>query len=175
ATMALDAGTVDVLVVDDDPALRESLLECLQQDGLTTIAAANGAEALQLVRDRGPKVILLDLEMPVMSGWQFLERRRSDPALARSPVIVLSALGESAAGRSDVADRLEKPVDDRELIRAIRALLTPAPASRSTIVVVDDDDDTRNSISELLQEEGYQVARACNGQEAEEYLRCNPP
>jgi CheY-like chemotaxis protein len=139
ATIELDAGSVDVLVVADDPALSESLLECLAQEGLVAVAAANGAEALRLVQDRRPKLILLDLEMPVMNGWQFLERRRSDPSLARLPVIVLSGLLEGAAGRSDVAARLEKPVDDHALVRAIRSLLSPAPTSRWTVVVVDDD------------------------------------
>lgn len=180
ATMELDADRVDVLVVDDDQALREGVLERLQQEGLVTIAAANGLEALRLGRDRRPQVILLDLDMPVMTGWQFLERRRSDPALARVPVIVLGAHGEVAAGRSDVAGRLDKPFDDEALLGAVRPYLAStaasarAAASGPTILLVEDDDDTRSSVSELLEEEGYRVARAANGIEAEAYLGSNP-
>jgi CheY-like chemotaxis protein len=173
ATMELDAGTVDVLVVDDDAALRESLVEALAQEGFVAIAATNGAEALRLARDRKPGVILLDLEMPVMNGWQFLERRRSDRALMGVPVITLSALAAGTSGRRDVAGRLEKPLDQRELIDAVRPFFSPARSAvaRPTILVVDDDDDTRMSVAELLEQEGYQVARASHGEEAEAYLR----
>src|SRR4051812_24383918 len=92
ATTELDASIVDVLVVDDDAVLRESVQEGLQSEGWITAGAADGAEALQFARDRGPRLILLDLEMPVMNGWQFLERRRADRALARVPVVIMSAL-----------------------------------------------------------------------------------
>jgi CheY-like chemotaxis protein len=173
--MELDAATVDVLVVDDDAALRESIVEMLQQEGMVAIAAADGAGAVQLVRDRKPRVIVLDLDMPVMSGWQFLQRRRTDRELLAVPVIILSGLGAGAAGRYDVAAWLDKPLDPKELTDAIRPFLAPAlPATRTTLIVVDDDEDTRVSVSELLEQEGYQVARAANGREAEACLRRGP-
>jgi CheY-like chemotaxis protein len=176
ATAELEANTIDVLVVDDDPAFRETMLEWLQQEGWITAAAADGAEAMRLVRDRSPRVVLLDLDMPVMSGWQFLERRRADRTLANVPVIVVTALEGGAAGRHDVAGRLEKPLDLQALAAALRPFLPARPSpERPIIVVVDDDDDTLNSVSELLEEQGYQVARASNGREAEAYLLSQPP
>src|SRR5262245_37823526 len=85
-----DQIVIDVLIVDDDEDLRYSLLELLQQDGLVTIAAANGRDGLQLALKCSPRLVLLDLNMPVMSGREFLERRRSDAALARIPVVVVT-------------------------------------------------------------------------------------
>ena len=67
ATTELDASVLDVLVVDDDATTREGLLERLQQLGLVAIAAADGSEALPLARDRAPRLILLDLQMPVLN------------------------------------------------------------------------------------------------------------
>ena len=82
-----------VLLVDDDLAIREALTEALVEEGFPVYAAQNGLEALDWLQDnRGrPCVVLLDLMMPVMDGRTFLGIRRSDPALSRIPVIVVSA------------------------------------------------------------------------------------
>jgi CheY-like chemotaxis protein len=182
-TSEFDASSVDVIIVDDDADFRESMLESVQQLGFVAIAARNGAEALRLARDRPPRLFLLDLEMPVVNGWQFLERRRASPALSKVPVIVVSARRADAARCRDVDGHLEKPVDEAKLLEAIGQFLASALASgpsgqlaapdrgASTILVVDDDDDTRASVSELLEDQGYRVARANNGQEAEASLR----
>ena len=82
STTEIRADSPDILLVEDDSALRERLLESLQQEGFITIAAGNGAEALRLAHDRPPRLVLLDLDLPVMNGWQFLERRQRDPATA---------------------------------------------------------------------------------------------
>lgn len=81
-----------VLIVDDDPDIRETLAEVLGDAGYTVAGAENGADALATLRDGWlPCVILLDLMMPVMDGFQFLKARQLDPRLAHIPVIVLSA------------------------------------------------------------------------------------
>jgi len=73
----IDASIADVLIVEDEVEGREHLLERIQQAGFVAIAAADGVEGLRLARERAPRLILLDLEMPVMNGWQFLDRRRA--------------------------------------------------------------------------------------------------
>jgi CheY-like chemotaxis protein len=181
-TAEIQADNPDILVVEDDSALRESLLESLQQTGFVTIAAANGAEALRLAIDRTPRLILLDLDMPVMNGWQFLERRRRQKGLQGIPVIVITALNGAAARDADA--QLEKPLDPQQLLAAIsRFLPAPAPVEAApqelpdqpqdtgTVLVIEDDDDTRTAVSELLEDNGYQVTRARNGEEAEKLLR----
>lgn len=124
ATTEEDANVVDVLVADDDVSLRESLLEWLGQEGLLGIGASNGAEALRLAGERTPRMVLLDLEMPVSSGWQFLEHRRKDRDLATVPVVVISTLSSAASGRYDVAAHFDKPIDERRLLEFIRMLLS---------------------------------------------------
>lgn len=79
-----------ILVVDDDAPLRETVIAALTADGYNALGAGNGQEALeQLARDI-PSLILLDMNMPVMSGVQFLEKKCADPDLCHVPVIVMS-------------------------------------------------------------------------------------
>src|SRR5688500_20396297 len=117
-TTELDGSSVDVLVVDDDLSFAQSLVEEIALFGYVAVAAANGAEALRLAQDRPPRLILLDLEMPVMNGWQFLQRRRSNRALSRIPVVVISGMATAIAGRQrdDVQGDIEKPREEEGLV-----------------------------------------------------------
>ena len=170
ASAEIDASTPDVLIIEDDTDTRESLLDVVQQLGFVAVAAPDGVEGLLLARERSPRLILLDLEMPVMNGRQFLQRRREAAALAAIPVVIVSSGGADLVGREDVQGRLEKPVDDQRLEAVLRKFCPSAPATAPTVLVVEDDDDTRASISELLEDQGYRVARASNGAEAEAQL-----
>jgi CheY-like chemotaxis protein len=88
-----------VLVVDDDESIRETLCELLEDEGHRAVGASNGQEALDFLRSDGrPCMILLDIMMPVMDGWAFLEELQSIPATERPRVIVVSA-------RSSLRDR----------------------------------------------------------------------
>jgi CheY-like chemotaxis protein len=81
-----------ILVVDDDTAMRQTIVELLQEEGYTVTSASNGAEALaRLEEGAEPSLILLDLTMPIMDGWSFREAQQSDPRLARIPTVVVSA------------------------------------------------------------------------------------
>jgi CheY-like chemotaxis protein len=83
-----------VMVVEDDALIRELVMLILGSEGLIAVGATNGAEALRRLRQERlePALILLDLMMPVMSGWQFRSEQLRDPALAGIPVVVMSAL-----------------------------------------------------------------------------------
>src|SRR5262245_55470921 len=86
--------THDVLIVEDDRELREAVGSVLEDEGCSVRSASNGAEALEILHKNGngyPCIILLDLMMPVMNGWQFLESRKSDAKLDKIPVVVMSA------------------------------------------------------------------------------------
>jgi CheY-like chemotaxis protein len=82
---------LSVLVVDDDPSIRRMIVATLKRDGYAFAEAANGREALDAMREQHPAVVVLDLMMPVMSGWDVLQARERDPELRRIPVIVVSA------------------------------------------------------------------------------------
>jgi CheY-like chemotaxis protein len=89
--------------------------------------AANGREALERLRDEPvPDLILLDLMMPVMSGWEFLAQRQAQPALAGIPVMILSSLSRPAASlrAGEVVDFVDKPVDLGDLISRVRQQVT---------------------------------------------------
>ena len=103
-----------ILVVDDDPHLRQLLAEYFTDDGHLVREAGNGAEALSVAQSWRPDVILLDLMMPVMNGWQFAEAYAGTPG-AHAPIVVLTAAGpgaiQSALGLQSVSAALPKPID----------------------------------------------------------------
>jgi CheY-like chemotaxis protein len=110
-----------ILVVDDDEAIRETLSDCLSEEGYDVSVACNGAQALaHLARCRAPCLVLLDLMMPVMSGWEMLEVMNEDPRLAGIPVVVISAM--AAPG---VAGHVQKPIDIHELLHVVQASQPP--------------------------------------------------
>src|SRR5215510_5543427 len=85
-----------VLIVEDDADLREMMAQLLSLEGFQTAAVANGREALEYLQGgEAPHLILLDLMMPVMDGWEFRRQQQADPSLSRVPVIVLSALDQA--------------------------------------------------------------------------------
>ena len=91
-----------ILVVDDDPAIRDVVADILEVSGYAVETAVNGAEALEKMHQVLPAAVLLDLMMPVMSGWELLRACRGEQSCARVPIVVMSAAWEA----SDVADEL---------------------------------------------------------------------
>jgi twitching motility two-component system response regulator PilH len=111
-----------ILVVEDDADLRDAMVHLLKRAGYVAIGAANGYEALHRLRGRPvPCLILLDLMLPAMDGWQFRRRQLEDPELARVPVIVCSAYGDEARTLASlhVEHYLEKPLDPGVLLDLI--------------------------------------------------------
>ncbi len=98
-----------ILVIDDDADIRESLSEMLSDEGHRVQAAANGQEALDLLRGSpAPCMILLDLMMPIMNGWQFVQEQATDPVLAAIPVWVITAAGDAHPPPAGVTGVLRK-------------------------------------------------------------------
>jgi CheY-like chemotaxis protein len=110
-----------ILVVEDDPDVRELQRAIFQSDGYDVTTASNGAEALAALRHRRPCVILLDLMMPVMDGWQFLDAIKQMPEFADLPVLLLSASRQLAATARDnpVKAYLPKPFELSKLLAYI--------------------------------------------------------
>ena len=117
--------TARILVAEDDRAVRESLVRALQLEGYTVVATANGAEALEAIRQAAPDVLLLDISMPVVDGLTVCRVLRSEDN--RLPVLMLTARTETSdrvAGLDAGADDyLPKPYDLDELLARLRALL----------------------------------------------------
>lgn len=111
-----------VLVVDDDPQIRESLCELLDQTGYSVLQAENGRRALDLLKEisRPPFVVLLDMAMPVLDGFQFLEQRAGDPHLRGIPVVVVSGNPRPLDPLEGIEAYLQKPLEPDVLLKIIR-------------------------------------------------------
>jgi CheY-like chemotaxis protein len=117
-----------ILVVDDDPATRSGVVALLEGEGFTVLSAENGRRALELLQRAAPRLILLDLMMPEMDGWQFLQERRRAPGGSSAPVVLMSGLG-FIHGASGIADFVRKPIDAEQLLDCVNRYCG-APARR---------------------------------------------
>lgn len=118
-----------VLLIEDDGDTRALMTEFLGQAGYRVIASDEGRKALELAGVTRPSLVLLDLRTAGMNGWEFLERRRDEPALARIPVVVVT--GEPRPAPPGVDAVLAKPVSADALLATIARLVRPrAPAAR---------------------------------------------
>jgi CheY-like chemotaxis protein len=116
--MNTSVGKTTILVVDDDADCREMLSDLLSREGYTVACAENGREALDYISSSTPSLIILDLMMPVMSGWELLARQKVDPRLESLPVVVVSASG--LAQDIEAGAVLRKPVDFKALMNVVK-------------------------------------------------------
>jgi CheY-like chemotaxis protein len=133
--MPMMTGTADrprVLLVDDYPDAREMYAEYLDFSGFEVIEAANGMEALQRAADTKPDIILMDLSLPVMDGWEATRRLKADARTAHIPVVALT--GHALAGISEGAKKagcdafVIKPCLPEDLVKEIRKVLEESHA-----------------------------------------------
>jgi len=122
--------TFSVLVVDDDPSIRKMVIAALKRDalGYTFAEAGNGRDALDVMRDQLPDVVVLDLMMPLVSGWDVLRERAGDEDLRKIPVIVVSANRDpelDLAMQGGICAFLPKPFDIGALRALVRSCVTP--------------------------------------------------
>jgi CheY-like chemotaxis protein len=117
-----------VLVVDDEDAIRLTVADALDMEGYDVITATNGAEALAQVRTARPDAIVLDLMMPVMNGWEFLEACRREELCAGTPVLVMSAYRYLVKTAPELRANacIAKPFDLDVLLGAIERLMRRA-------------------------------------------------
>ncbi len=117
------AGPRRILLVDDDRAVRESLGEVLTSEGYAVLPAEDGEKALELAAREQIDLVMLDLNMPVKSGWDTLKHLTTEQPLL--PVVVITARPNQVftAVGAGVAALIEKPIDCRHLLKTIRKLL----------------------------------------------------
>jgi CheY-like chemotaxis protein len=110
-----------ILIVDDDPDVRELLRESLAVMGQDVVEASNGQQALDLMRStRGLRLVLLDVKMPIMDGTEFLRAKAAMPAYARLPVVIVSATPPDARLLSHAVGFLRKPADLDDIMAYVR-------------------------------------------------------
>lgn len=155
-----------VLVVDDDDDFREMMRQHLKHSGYVVFDARDAASALQIARTARPDVITVDLLMPGIDGWNFIERVREEESLATIPIVVVS-------GAADAKTSGQRPLDvsvvgkGEGIERLMREIsLALAGRRRATILVAEDDADLRAVLTTSLMRNGHQVIQARDGAEA---------
>lgn len=115
--------TGHILLIEDNTDLRETLEDILRYEGYNIISVANGEQAIQHLKSQPtPCLILLDLMMPVMSGWEFRSQQLRDPEIAAIPVVIISGAGDvqKQAALLNVAEFLTKPIEVSLLLEVVR-------------------------------------------------------
>jgi two-component system alkaline phosphatase synthesis response regulator PhoP len=115
-----------ILAVDDDPAILDVVAQVLADEGYEVLTAGGGRAAVDIARKHLPRLILLDLMMPEMNGWQVVAELRASPHTSSIPIVLLSARRDTELMASDlgVSSYLEKPFDLDELLARVQRLLT---------------------------------------------------
>jgi CheY-like chemotaxis protein/class 3 adenylate cyclase len=157
-----------ILLADDSPMIHRHTVPILEEDGYEVVSAMDGADGLRKARETRPDLIITDIEMPKLDGYELCKAIKDGPETAHIPVLIASSLGEAAdlekgfdAGADDY---LIKPVVPEELITRVQQLfLGTMPASRERILVVDDSPAQRHYVEDCLARQGFEVSTAENG------------
>jgi CheY-like chemotaxis protein len=154
-----------ILIVDDDAAIREFIRQGLESEGYIVSEAANGIEGVKKAKKEQPALIVLDVMMPEMDGFDAAAILKNDPVTMSIPIVILSVVEDKERGYRVGVDRyLTKPFEMDMLIREIGTLISKG-FSNKKVMIVDEDESTVKALSELLETKGYSVASACNGME----------
>ena len=154
-----------VLVVDDEPRIRELLRQELEDKGYLVREAKDGLEAIHLAKQDRPDLITLDVMMPQINGFDVVAVLKNDPQTTDIPIIILSIIEDKARGYRLGVDRyLTKPVNVEALLQEVESLLAQG-TSKKKVLVVDHDASALKTLVEVLQAQGYQVTEAASGTE----------
>ncbi len=165
-------GATTVLVIDDDPTVRDLLSRFLLKEGYRVILAPDGEVGFQVARRERPDAITLDVMMPRLDGWDVLKRLKSDPITGDIPVVMCSIVDNTGLGFAlGASDYITKPIDRQ----ALTAALSRFRGSEGTLLLVDDSEDVRDVVARTLRRVGWTVAEAGDGGEALEWLADHRP
>ena len=114
-----------ILVVDDDPVIRELIKGTLHTKGYEVVTAQDGLEALEILKGKKVDLILLDVQMPQMDGYAFVMKKTSDSEIDKIPIIVLTAMGktEPLFKRHGIKAYLLKPINTQDLLDKIQTII----------------------------------------------------
>lgn len=163
---ANDGRGAAVLLCDDDNAVREVVGHLLEERGFHVRAVSSGAEAINSAQAEPPELIILDLLMPSMSGWQVVDRLKADPATAHIPVVIFSVVRPDGDGHKDsIAGWVTKPLEESQFFRTLSHALRDRP-STTRVLVVEDDPELAHLMESMLREDHIETRVATSGREA---------
>ncbi len=155
----------NVLIVDDEPSIRRFLRHLLEQEGYDVLEAGSGKEALQRAEREAPDLILLDLRLPDMTGFEILGELKKRPETHNIPVVILSIVQDREEGfRLGASDYLTKPVDRDKLMERIQRLI--GSQNKANILVVEDDPSVQRALQAILENHNYSVKAVFSAEDA---------
>ena len=160
STLKANGKPSTILIVDDDDSIRSLLEQELGEAGYLIEQATNGKLALECIRKNRPDLIILDVMMPEMNGFDVAAILKNDPQTMDIPIIILSIVQDKARGFRIGVDRyLTKPIDTAQLFTEVGNLLEQGKSKRK-VMVVDEDSAAVRSLTDVLQTKGYQVVES---------------
>lgn len=164
ATEPIEPDQKSILVVDDEPAIRELLRQHLEAEGYQVQEAEDGHAALTQIKQVPPDLVILDVMMPDMNGFDVAAVLKNDPQTMGIPIVILSILGDHERAHR-LGDRcLTKPINVELLLQEVEVLLSQGVSHRR-VLVVDENELGVKTLVEVLQAKGFMVVEACNDTE----------
>ncbi|MBD2494717.1 response regulator [Nostoc sp. FACHB-280] len=156
-----------VLVCDDDPDISNELETLLQKGGYRVVTVATGKEAIATASIQQPDVILLDLLMPEMNGWQTMAILKERADTQHIPIVICSVYQSETNGKpiTDFADWVSKPVQESYLLQSLKQVVAK-PSKRARILIVEDDNDLAQLLITLFERHDIETCLAQTGREA---------
>lgn len=155
-----------VLICDDDPETRDALRDMLTRRGYDIREVASGESLHPAIAAHRPDVILLDIFMPGMNGWEALARLRNDPETADVPVVIVSVLGREENGEPlfDLSGWIHKPLDEQHVAETVDGVCRVQRKPR--VLLVEDDLDLARVVTASFERYGVEIVHAVNGRQA---------
>jgi CheY-like chemotaxis protein len=170
----LPSGPI-VVVVEDDPRSLDLLCLHVRRLGVGYLTAGDGRTGLELIRKVSPVAVILDLQLPVLDGWDLLALLKADPETARIPVVIVSMLDERGKGLAlGAADYLVKPVRGDD-VRAALSRVAGLPAGGRTLLFLGEEPEFLEMLRSALEPEGWSVAAASTEADGLRLLRESHP
>ena len=171
----LRTGQKRILVVDDESSIRQLLRQEFEEVGYVVTEAVDGIEAIEKSKEDRPDLIILDVMMPKMNGFDAAAVLKNDPGTRDIPIIILSIVEDKIRGFQIGVDRyLTKPTDMSELLKEVEVLLAHG-GSKKKVLIVNEDESMVRTLTNLLTAKEFQVAEAYNYHECIEKIRQEQP
>ena len=162
-----------VLVIDDEADIREIVRLYLTDEGCAVIEASNGQEGILKAQTEQPDLIILDIMLPGINGFEVAKHLKDDPNTQHIPIIILSVLAQDSQYRQGILDYISKPFRPEDLVATVRKIFSKisSKTNKKTVLIVDDDPDIVDVISICLKDNDITPEKAYNGPEALEKVK----